>query len=57
MNGLKFTVVGEVSKEAKEKLEKMMAKQKERLESMIEDFRNGRFDEELKDLPKNTKNS
>lgn len=57
MIGVKFTVVGEVSKEAKEKLDKMMARQAERLQSMVDDFHNGRFDDIIKDLPKNTKNT
>lgn len=55
MKGLKFTVVGEVTKEAKAKLELMMAKREERLQSMIDDYRNGRFADVIENLPKNSK--
>lgn len=55
MKGTKFTVVGEVSKEAKVKLDLMMNKNEQRLQSMIEDYKNGRFADIIKDLPKNSK--
>lgn len=53
MKGLKFIPLGEVSEETKIKLDLMMKKRDERLQSMIDDYRNGRFAEEMKTLPKN----
>jgi hypothetical protein len=55
MKGIKFTVLGEVSKEAKAKLDLMMAKREERLIAMIEDYRSGRFADVIENLPKNSK--
>lgn len=55
MKGLKFTVLGEVSKLTKEKLDLMMAKREARLQAMIDDYKNGRFADVIEDLPKNTK--
>lgn len=54
MKGLKFTVVGEVTKDAKVKLELMMAKREKLLQSMIDDFQSGKYADVIKDLPKNT---
>lgn len=57
MKELKFIPLGEVSEKTKIKLElmmkKMMKKRDERIQLMIDDYRNGRFAEEIKNLPKN----
>lgn len=55
MKGLKFTVVGEVTKEAKAKLALMMAKREESLQSTIDDYRNECFADVINDLPKKSK--
>lgn len=45
MNGIVFIPKGEITPESKLKLFNMMEKNKERLNKMIEDARNGKFGE------------
>jgi len=50
MKGLTLIASGPLSKEAKEKMERGMKKRDEYLKKMVEDYRNGKFDDIIKKL-------
>jgi hypothetical protein len=54
MKGTKYTVLGEVTKEAKARLELISLKQAKILQQMVDEFQSGKYDDVIKDLPKNT---